>query len=91
MTIIYNNHYHLLFRKFSMLTLDQLPIREKAIIKGFNTANQLFRKKLLSMGITPGCKVEVIRVAPFRDPIQIKLRNFQLCLRQQEASVIIVE
>lgn len=66
-------------------------MKQKALIKGFVPDNEQFRRKLLSMGITPGCEIEVIRVAPLGDPLQVKLRGFQLCLRQKEASTILVE
>ena len=43
------------------------------------------------MGITPGCKVNIVRTAPLGDPIQITIRGFQLCLRKTEAETIQVE
>ena len=75
----------------AVLTLDQLPFGQKAMIKSLKPEARPFRRKLLAMGVTPGCEVSVVRVAPLGDPIQIEMRGFQLCLRRSEAAVINVE
>ena len=72
-------------------TLDQLPFGQKAMIKSFKPEAKLFQRKLLTMGLTPGCIVTVLRSAPLGDPIEIEIRGFQLCLRRTEAAVINVE
>ena len=72
-------------------TLDQLAINQTALITKLNTTDGNYRNKLLAMGITPGCKVNVVRTAPLGDPIQITIRGFQLCLRKTEAASIHVE
>lgn len=72
-------------------TLDQLAINQTALITKLNTTNVNYRNKLLAMGITPGCKVSIVRAAPLGDPIQITIRGFQLCLRKTEAAGIQVE
>ncbi|MEJ2672349.1 MAG: FeoA domain-containing protein [Deltaproteobacteria bacterium] len=43
------------------------------------------------MGITPGALVEVERVAPLGDPIDIKVKGYHLSLRLEEAKSITVE
>lgn len=73
------------------LTLDQLSLNNTALITKLNTTNLSYRNKLLAMGITPGCKVTIVRKAPLGDPIQITIRGFQLCLRKVEAAGIQVE
>lgn len=72
----------------STLTIDKLPFGKEAIITKLLPESQPFRRKLLAMGITPGCKISVIRVAPLGDPLEIKTRGFFLCLRRQEAATI---
>lgn len=73
------------------ITLDQLAMNQTALITKLNTTDTTYRNKLLAMGITPGCKVTTIRMAPLGDPIQITIRGFQLCLRKSEAATISVE
>ncbi len=48
-------------------------------------------KRLLDMGVTPGSLVEMRRVAPLGDPLEIKVRGYYLSLRKQEAEKIAVE
>ncbi|ELV09087.1 hypothetical protein B9T11_02015 [Wohlfahrtiimonas chitiniclastica] len=75
----------------TITTLDQLSIDQVAMIKKLDTLNTCYRNKLLAMGITPGCKVSIVRTAPLGDPMQITIRGFQLCLRKSEAATIQVE
>ena len=55
------------------------------------TGNKLSRKRILDMGLTPGTRVEVIRRAPLGDPVEFKLKGYNLCLRKKEAETILVE
>ena len=43
------------------------------------------------MGIVPGSVIEVIKVAPLGDPIDIKVKGYHLTLRKDEASGISLE
>ena len=44
--------------------------------------------KLLEMGCIPGEVVEVLRIAPFGDPIAIAVSGYQLSLRKDEAATV---
>jgi DtxR family Mn-dependent transcriptional regulator len=48
-------------------------------------------RRLVAMGLVPGAVLEVERVAPFGDLIDIKLRGYHFSLRKVEASLIAVE
>jgi len=43
------------------------------------------------MGLTKGESVYVERVAPLGDPIQIKVRDFSLSIRRDEAKIILLK
>ncbi len=43
------------------------------------------------MGLTPGSVVEVERIAPMGDPIEVKVRGYHLSLRKEDAEKIGVE
>ena len=47
--------------------------------------------RLLEMGLTPGCEVEFVGIAPFGDPIEIALRGYRLSLRKSEAARVEIE
>ncbi len=49
------------------------------------------RQRLMEMGVTPNTLFEVVRVAPLGDPIEIKIRGYNLSLRKSEAQHVEVE
>jgi ferrous iron transport protein A len=73
-----------------ILTLDQLPFGQPAVITHLLPESIPFRRRLLAMGITPGSHITVIRTAPMGDPLEVKIRGFYLCLRRSEAQAISV-
>ena len=74
-----------------MTTLDELLIGESARIAGFDGASPSYRRRLLSLGLTPGVVVRVARVAPLGDPMEIRVRGFAMSLRKTEAAALLVE
>ncbi len=48
------------------------------------------RARLMEMGLLVGTKVEVVRFAPLGDPVEIKVRGYNLTLRKSEAEQILV-
>lgn len=49
------------------------------------------RKRIVEMGVTAGAVVEVERVAPLGDPIEVKVKGYHLSLRKDEAAGIEIE
>ena len=56
-------------------------------VRGRSEAN----RRVLEMGVTPGSVIELERVAPLGDPIDIKVKGYHLSLRKDEAEGIDVE
>ena len=48
-------------------------------------------KRLQEMGLTVGTEVNVVKVAPFGDPVEIDVRGYRLCLRKNETLCFEVE
>ena len=48
------------------------------------------RSRLMEMGLLVGTSVELVRFAPMGDPVEIKVRGYNLTLRRQEAEQILV-
>jgi ferrous iron transport protein A len=46
------------------------------------------RPRLMEMGLLVGTQVELVRFAPLGDPVEIKVRGYNLTLRKQEADQI---
>jgi len=57
----------------------------------FVSGRGAIRKRLMEMGLTSDARLEVIRVAPLGDPVEIKVRGYHLSLRKSEAEHIEVE
>lgn len=73
------------------MTLRDLAVGDRARVAGFTHGGDGYRRKLLSMGLTPGVEVAVTRVAPMGDPVEIRVRGFALSVRRDEAAVVSVE
>ena len=74
-----------------MLSIGQLKVGDKATVTGFVEAGAAYRRKLLAMGLTKGVEINLLRIAPMGDPVEIQVRGFSLSLRKEEAAVIQVE
>lgn len=69
------------------MTLDELPVGREAVIKTVGGEGAL-RCRLLDMGLIPKTKVVVQKVAPMGDPIEIRIRGYELTLRKDDAKKI---
>lgn len=49
------------------------------------------KRKLMDMGVTKNTEIYVRKVAPLGDPIEVKIRGYELSLRKNEAQAIEVE
>ena len=49
------------------------------------------RRRLFDMGITPGAKIVLRKVAPLGDPIEITVRGYELSLRKAEAEAVVIK
>ena len=71
--------------------LSDLKVGQKAKVLKLNETNKAIRRHLLDMGITRGTLVSVKKVAPMGDPIDIELRDYELCICKNDLSKIEVE
>ena len=69
------------------MKLSELNIGESAVIQSVEASGAL-RQHLLDMGLIQGCVVSVVKFAPFGDPMELRLRGYELSLRKDEASQI---
>ena len=70
-------------------TLGVLPRGQTARVVAVGGAGAVARR-LMEMGVVPGAPVSVIKTAPLGDPIQIRVRGYDLALRYTEAQTISV-
>lgn len=72
------------------MTLDELPVGASATIRSVGGEGAL-RLRLLDMGLIPRTRVTMQKVAPMGDPLEIRVRGYELTLRIADAKNIGVE
>lgn len=72
------------------MTMNELKPGQSAYILSVGGKGAL-RNHLLDMGPTPKTEITLQKIAPMGDPVQIKLRGYELTLRIEEAREIAVE
>lgn len=72
-------------------SFSSLAVGDSARILSYHGMGDSYRRKLMSMGLTPGTCFKVQRVAPLGDPVEINVRGFCLSLRRHEAAGLQVE
>ncbi|MDU4934102.1 MAG: FeoA family protein [Peptostreptococcaceae bacterium] len=72
------------------MTLKDLQPGQSGVVESIGQKGPI-RRRLMDMGVTPGVKVEVIKVAPLGDPIEINIRGYELSLRKDEAQNIVLK
>ena len=70
-------------------SLDNLKRGQKATIIEFTLDRVPL--KLLEMGCLPGNEVELVQIAPFKDPMYLNINGSHLAIRKETASHITVE
>lgn len=68
-------------------TLDAVAIGSRVRVLEVKGEGSV-RRRLLEMGMCGGVHVEVVRRAPFGDPIELRVRGYHLSLRAEQASMV---
>lgn len=74
----------------SVKTLNQLEPGERATIVKVGGEGPV-RRRILDMGVVKGADIEVVRVAPLGDPVEFRIKGYNLSLRKSEAQNVQVE
>jgi len=69
------------------MTIDDLQIGQQGIISVVGGEGAL-RLRFLDMGLIPGTRVRLQKIAPMGDPIQIQVRGYELTIRREDARMI---
>lgn len=74
----------------TMKTLRDIPVGETAKVTKLHGEGAV-KRRIMDMGITRGIDVYVRKVAPLGDPVEVKVRGYELSLRKADAEMIEVE
>ncbi|HOI47120.1 MAG TPA: ferrous iron transport protein A [Bacilli bacterium] len=72
------------------MTLGELKPNKAGIVIKIE-GQGVIKRRLFDMGITPGTKIAVRKMAPLGDPMEIELRGYVMGIRKEEANKIIIE
>lgn len=72
-----------------LISLAALPIGTQARVISINESGAVARR-LMEMGVVPGAPVRIIKTAPLGDPVEVRVRNYNLALRRTELKMISV-
>lgn len=73
-----------------MKTLKQTKIGETVKVVRLHGEGAV-KRRIMDMGITRGVDVQVRKVAPLGDPVEVTVRGYELSLRKADAEMIEVE
>lgn len=68
----------------TVMTLDEVAVGGSAVVDEVG-GSRAFRRRLMELGVIPGTSVQVLRVAPFGDPLELCARGCNLSIRSSEA------
>jgi len=71
--------------------LSDLIVGQKAKVLKLNETNKAIRRHLLDLGVTRDTLITIKKIAPMGDPIDISLRDYELCICKDDLSKIEVE
>lgn len=78
-------------KKGECCTLAQLRVGQRGKILKLEEENKQIRRHMLDMGMTAGVEVKIKKIAPLGDPIDINLRDYELCICKKDLSKILVK
>lgn len=71
-------------------TLDKLRENQPARVREIGGSRDM-RRRMLDMGIVPGTEITLVRRAPMRDPVEVRVKGQHVALRQDECRNVQVE
>ena len=73
-----------------MKTLKDVKVGETATVKKLHGEGPV-KRRIMDMGITKGVGLQVRKVAPLGDPMELNVRGYELSVRKADAEMIEVE
>ena len=73
-----------------IIKMREMSDNQKGIIRKVSATGDMGRR-VREMGLVPDTPIQIQGRAPLKDPVAVKIRDFVLTLRNNEASNILVE
>ncbi|MFK7864903.1 MAG: ferrous iron transport protein A [Pseudohongiellaceae bacterium] len=75
----------------SKTSLNLLQTGSDCVVMNVSNENAELQSRLYALGVVPGAKLKILRLAPLGDPMQIKVGGSFISIRKAEAALINVE
>jgi Fe2+ transport system protein FeoA len=72
------------------MTLNEVNPEQHCVVKTVK-AEGAIKQRFMDMGLVPEVEITVVRNAPLKDPMELKLGSFYMTIRKSEAALIEVE
>ncbi|MCI8889231.1 MAG: ferrous iron transport protein A [Hungatella sp.] len=72
------------------MTLKELKPGQRGKVTGLG-AEGAMKRRIMDMGVTPGVEIQVVKTAPLGDPVEVRVRGYELSLRKDEAALVNIE
>lgn len=73
-----------------VITMRQMSDNQKGVVRKINTTGEMGRR-IREMGLVPNTPIQIQGRAPLKDPVAVKVRDYTLTLRNNEADHILVQ
>ncbi|MDD2220819.1 MAG: FeoA family protein [Clostridia bacterium] len=73
-----------------MNTLKQAKVGERLRVVKLHGQGAV-KRRIMDMGITKGTELQIRKLAPLGDPIEVNVRGYELSIRKEDAQMIEVE
>ncbi len=70
-----------------MRTLKEAKVGQTVVVKRIGGEGPV-KRRIMDMGITKGVEIQVRKVAPLGDPMELNLRGYELSVRKADAAMI---
>jgi Fe2+ transport system protein A len=77
-------------RNVKMFTLKDVKCGQNVVVVKLHGEGAI-KRRIMDMGITKGTSIYVRRVAPLGDPVEVRVRGYELSLRKEDAQTIEVQ
>lgn len=72
------------------ITLNNAAVGTEYVITDCSLPQEI-KSRFFEMGLTVGATVKVVKTAPLKDPMEITVRGYSLCIRANEAAKFLAE
>ena len=70
------------------MTLTLKDTKPGMVVRIDSVGESELKQRLMTMGLIPGTRVEILNSAPLGDPIALRLRSYNLAMRRDDAAQI---